>query len=75
MLERWRDDHTFERQLSQRRDAGAPVWSFYDGPPTANGKPGSHHVLSRTFKDVYPRYRAMRGNYVPRKAGCRSSSR
>jgi isoleucyl-tRNA synthetase len=69
VLERWRSDRTFERQLAQRRAAGAPIWSFYDGPPTANGKPGSHHVLSRTFKDIYPRYRAMRGNYVPRKAG------
>ena len=69
VLERWRADHTFERQVSQRREQGAPIWSFYDGPPTANGKPGSHHVLARAFKDVYPRYRAMRGNYVPRKAG------
>jgi isoleucyl-tRNA synthetase len=69
VLERWRSDRTFERQLAQRRDAGAPVWSFYDGPPTANGKAGSHHVLARSFKDVYPRYRAMRGHYVPRKAG------
>jgi isoleucyl-tRNA synthetase len=69
VLERWREDGTFERQVSERRDAGAPIWSFYDGPPTANGKPGSHHVLARAFKDVYPRYRAMRGHYVPRKAG------
>jgi isoleucyl-tRNA synthetase len=69
VLERWRADRTFERQVEQRREAGAPIWSFYDGPPTANGKPGSHHVLARSFKDVYPRYRAMRGNYVPRKAG------
>ena len=69
VLERWRADRTFERQVEQRREAGAPIWSFYDGPPTANGKPGSHHVLARAFKDVYPRYRAMRGNYVPRKAG------
>jgi isoleucyl-tRNA synthetase len=69
VLERWRSDKTFERQVDQRREAGAPIWSFYDGPPTANGKPGSHHVLARSFKDVYPRYRAMRGNYVPRKAG------
>ena len=69
MLERWRTDRTFERQVEQRREPGAPIWSFYDGPPTANGKPGSHHVLARAFKDVYPRYRAMRGNYVPRKAG------
>jgi isoleucyl-tRNA synthetase len=69
ILERWRADDVFGRQLAQRRDAGAPVWSFYEGPPTANGKPGSHHVLARVFKDVYPRYQAMRGHYVPRKAG------
>ena len=69
VLERWTEDRTFERQVEQRRAAGAPIWSFYDGPPTANGRPGSHHVLARVFKDVYPRYRAMRGNYVPRKAG------
>jgi isoleucyl-tRNA synthetase len=69
VLERWRSDRTFERQVEQRREQGAPIWSFYDGPPTANGKPGSHHVLARSFKDIYPRYRAMRGNYVPRKAG------
>jgi isoleucyl-tRNA synthetase len=69
VLERWREDDVFERQLAQRRDAGAPVWSFYEGPPTANGKPGSHHVLARVFKDIYPRYQAMRGHYVPRKAG------
>ena len=69
VLERWRADRTFERQVDERRDAGAPIWSFFDGPPTANGKPGSHHVLARAFKDVYPRYKAMRGHYVPRKAG------
>ncbi len=69
VLERWRADDVFGRQLAQRRDAGAPVWSFYEGPPTANGQPGSHHVLARAFKDIYPRYQAMRGHYVPRKAG------
>ncbi len=69
ILERWREDDVFARQLAQRREAGAPIWSFYEGPPTANGKPGSHHVLSRAFKDVYLRYRAMRGYHVPRKAG------
>ena len=69
VLERWRERDVFARQLAQRRDAGAPIWSFYEGPPTANGKPGSHHVLARAFKDVYPRYQAMRGHYVPRKAG------
>ena len=69
VLERWREGDVFHRQLEQRREAGAPIWSFYEGPPTANGKPGSHHVLSRVFKDVYPRFQAMRGHYVPRKAG------
>jgi len=69
VLEGWRERDVFARQLAQRRDAGAPIWSFYEGPPTANGKPGSHHVLSRVFKDVYPRFQAMRGHYVPRKAG------
>jgi isoleucyl-tRNA synthetase len=69
VLERWREGDVFARQVAQRRDVGAPVWSFYEGPPTANGRPGSHHVLARVFKDVYPRYQAMRGHYVPRKAG------
>jgi isoleucyl-tRNA synthetase len=69
VLERWREHDVFARQLAQRRDAGAPIWSFYDGPPTANGRPGTQHVLARAFKDVYPRYQAMRGHYVPRKAG------
>ena len=69
VLARWREGDVFHRQLAQRREAGAPVWSFYEGPPTANGRPGAHHVLSRVFKDVYPRYQAMRGHYVPRKAG------
>jgi isoleucyl-tRNA synthetase len=64
---RWKEDRVFERSLEQRADA--EVWSFYEGPPTANGRPGSHHVLSRVFKDIYPRYRAMRGYRVPRKAG------
>ena len=69
VLERWRERDVFARQLEMRRDAGAPIWSFYEGPPTANGRPHAGHVLSRVFKDVYPRYRAMRGYYVPRKAG------
>ena len=67
VLERWRSEDVFHRQL-ERRD-GAPTWSFYEGPPTANGKPGSHHVFSRVFKDIYPRYRTMAGYRVPRKAG------
>jgi isoleucyl-tRNA synthetase len=67
VLDRWRECDVFRRSLANRE--GADVWSFYEGPPTANGRPGSHHVLSRVFKDVYPRYRTMRGYRVPRKAG------
>jgi isoleucyl-tRNA synthetase len=67
VLARWRERDVFNRSLANRE--GAEVWSFYEGPPTANGRPGSHHVLSRVFKDVYPRYRTMRGYRVPRKAG------
>ncbi|HVO56030.1 MAG TPA: isoleucine--tRNA ligase [Solirubrobacterales bacterium] len=67
VLARWRESDLFARSLANRE--GAPVWSFYEGPPTANGRPGSHHVLARVFKDVYPRYRTMTGYRVPRKAG------
>jgi len=67
ILGSWRERDVFRRSLAARE--GAEVWSFYEGPPTANGRPGSHHVLSRVFKDVYPRYRTMRGYRVPRKAG------
>jgi isoleucyl-tRNA synthetase len=67
VLARWRERDVFHRSLANRE--GAEVWSFYEGPPTANGRPGSHHVLARVFKDIYPRYRTMRGYRVPRKAG------
>ncbi len=67
ILEFWRRDRIFEKSLELRR--GAPEYVFYEGPPTANGKPGSHHVLSRIFKDIFPRYRTMCGYSVPRKAG------
>jgi isoleucyl-tRNA synthetase len=67
VLERWRERDVFHRSLAGRADA--EIWSFYEGPPTANGRPGSHHVLSRVFKDIYPRYKTMRGYRVPRKAG------
>jgi isoleucyl-tRNA synthetase len=67
VLARWREGDVFARSLANREGAG--VWSFYEGPPTANGRPGSHHVLARVFKDVYPRYKTMRGYRVPRKAG------
>src|SRR6188474_401912 len=67
MLARWQERDVFQRSLARRE--GAPIWNFYEGPPTANGRPGSHHVLARVFKDVYPRYRSMCGFRVPRKAG------
>jgi isoleucyl-tRNA synthetase len=67
LLARWRKRDVFHRSLAARE--GGEVWSFYEGPPTANGRPGSHHVLARVFKDIYPRYRSMCGYRVPRKAG------
>ena len=67
VLEFWRAQRTFEKTLQM--SAGRPRFSFNDGPPTANGKPGIHHVLARSFKDAFPRYKTMRGFHVPRKAG------
>jgi isoleucyl-tRNA synthetase len=67
ILDVWRDEDVFRRSLERRKDA--PLWVFYEGPPTANGKPGTHHVEARTFKDVYPRFKTMTGHLVPRKGG------
>jgi isoleucyl-tRNA synthetase len=67
VLERWRERDVFAESL--RRREGAKQWVFYEGPPTANGPPGSHHVLSRVFKDIYPRFQTMRGYRVERKGG------
>ena len=67
VLDRWRERDVFARSLQLREDAER--WVFYEGPPTANGPPGSHHVLSRVFKDIYPRFQTMRGRYVERKGG------
>jgi isoleucyl-tRNA synthetase len=67
VLALWERHDVFHETL--RRRAGAPVWTFYEGPPTANGQPGTHHVEARAFKDVFPRYRTMKGNFVRRKAG------
>ena len=67
ILERWRERNVFHRSLANRESD--PLWGFYEGPPTANGRPGSHHVLARVFKDIYPRFRTMTGHLVPRKAG------
>ncbi|HEY1450635.1 MAG TPA: class I tRNA ligase family protein, partial [Solirubrobacteraceae bacterium] len=67
VLERWRERDVFAESLRIRE--GAKRWVFYEGPPTANGPPGSHHVLSRVFKDIYPRFQTMRGHLVERKGG------
>ncbi len=67
ILAHWREHDVFHRSLAQRE--GAPEWTFYEGPPTANGMPGTHHVEARVFKDVFPRFRTMRGYRVDRKAG------
>ncbi|GAA3163618.1 isoleucine--tRNA ligase [Planomonospora alba] len=67
VLGRWRDGKIFERSVEQ--NSGGPTWVFYEGPPTANGMPGVHHIEARVFKDVFPRYKSMRGYTVPRKAG------
>ncbi len=67
ILAGWRDGDVFAESLRQR--IGAPEWVFYEGPPTANGRPGIHHVWARLFKDIYPRFHTMRGKYVARKAG------
>ena len=64
---RWADLDVFHRSTKQRE--GRPEWVFYEGPPTANNKPGIHHVEARVFKDIFCRYQTMRGNYVHRKAG------
>jgi isoleucyl-tRNA synthetase len=67
VLERWRERDVFAESV--RRREGGPAYVFYEGPPTANGRPGSHHVLARVFKDIYPRYKTMRGHHVLRKGG------
>ena len=63
----WKKEDIFQKSMKQRE--GAPYYTFYDGPPTANGKPHIGHVLTRVIKDMIPRYHAMKGQYVPRKAG------
>ncbi len=63
----WQLNRIFERTMEERK--GGPSYVFYEGPPTANGKPGSHHVLARAFKDMFPRYKTMRGYYSLRRSG------
>jgi isoleucyl-tRNA synthetase len=67
MLARWSANGTFEASLKQTE--GAERWTFYEGPPTANGMPGVHHIEARVFKDLFPRFKTMQGFHVTRKAG------
>ncbi len=67
IMRMWAEQNIFERTLSERVDG--PRYVFYEGPPTANGRPGIHHVLARAFKDMFPRYKIMQGHYVLRKGG------
>ena len=66
-LQFWKDNDIFHQSMDKRK--GKPNYVFYEGPPTANGKPGVHHVLARAFKDLFPRYKTMRGYYVLRRGG------
>ena len=67
VLELWRDRKVFQRSVDQR--VGAEPYVFYEGPPTANGNPGVHHIEARVFKDLFPRFKTMRGYRVDRKGG------
>ncbi|HQY94423.1 isoleucine--tRNA ligase, partial [Caldilinea sp.] len=67
ILQLWRQRNVFQRSMSER--AGGPEYVFHEGPPTANGRPGIHHVLARAFKDIFPRYKTMQGYYVQRRGG------
>ena len=63
----WRENDIFKKSMENRKEG--PTYTFYDGPPTANGKPHIGHLETRVIKDMIPRYRTMKGYYVPRKAG------
>ncbi|NPV56796.1 MAG: isoleucine--tRNA ligase [Anaerolineae bacterium] len=67
ILRYWKQNHIFQRSMTER--TGGPEFVFYEGPPTANGRPGVHHVLARVFKDIFPRYKTMRGFHVLRRGG------
>ncbi len=67
VLKFWKQAGVFKKTVEQRK--GGPEYVFYEGPPTANGKPGVHHVLARAFKDMFPRYKIMRGYHVSRRGG------
>ena len=63
----WKENEIFEKSIEERKDD--PTYTFYDGPPTANGKPHIGHVLTRVIKDMIPRYQTMKGHKIIRKAG------
>ena len=67
MLETWEREQTFEQSVSSRE--GRPAFTFYEGPPSANGLPGIHHVMARAIKDIFCRYRTLKGFQVKRKGG------
>jgi isoleucyl-tRNA synthetase len=67
ILQLWRDRDVFQRSMKERE--GQQPYVFFEGPPTANGRPGIHHVLARAFKDIFPRYKTMQGYYVLRRGG------
>ncbi len=67
VLKLWKKQEVFKKTVEQRK--GKPEYVFYEGPPTANGRPGVHHVLARAFKDMFPRYKIMRGYHVSRRGG------
>ena len=67
ILEFWKNEDIFHRSVTSR--SGGASWTFYEGPPTANGMPGTHHIEARVFKDVFPRFHTMKGKHVIRKAG------
>jgi isoleucyl-tRNA synthetase len=67
VLRRWQSGKVFERSLDQT--AAGPQWNFFEGPPTANGLPGVHHIEARVLKDIFPRFKTMQGLHVPRRAG------
>ena len=67
VLEFWNENDIFRKSMEQRKDC--PTYTFYDGPPTANGKPHIGHVLTRVIKDMIPRYQTMKGHKIIRKAG------
>src|SRR6218665_508375 len=67
ILEFWKENKIFEQSIEVRE--GAPTFTFYEGPPSANGTPGIHHVMARTIKDIFCRYKTLKGYQVKRKGG------